>query len=129
MGSRSVEAITALAAGQQDVLAAIAGEKAGLKPYLDAWEKLEPGERERLRKGRAGEILDALEAVAKGIQARHQDWFGEDAAAGESKPAPQAGGTPGTGGTTADGGARASGSAADPGGDIAQKINMYRGLT
>lgn len=112
MGAQSVDGIAALMAGQQDVLMSIAREKAELKPYLDEWEKLAPEERGRLRQGKAGEILDALETVARGIQARHQDWFGEDPGTEKAKPAGEAGKP-----------------AAAEAQDISQKIKLYRGLT
>ena len=82
---------------------AIAREKGELKPYLDQWEGLPAAERARLRAGRPGEILDALEAVAHGIQARHQAMFGDDGAS--AKPAKE-----------------------EPPQDLSQMINLYRGL-
>jgi hypothetical protein len=105
MKNQGVEGLAAMLASQQEVLLSIAREKAQLKPYLDAWEKLEPGRRSALRQGKAGEILDALEEVAKGIQARHADWFGEE-------PDEKSGGG-GDGGKS-------------EGQDLSQTINFYR---
>ena len=118
MKTQGAEGLAALLAGQQEVLQAIAREKAGLKPYLDAWEKLDPARRGELRKGEAGSILDALEAVAKGIQARHADWFGEEPANGTAGDAAQ-GGQAGSKGGQADG---------NGGQDLSQTINFYRSL-
>ena len=103
--SRGLEGLAALMARQQEIMASIAGEKKDLKPFLDRWETLASEERTRLRAGRAGEILDALEAVARGIQARHQAMFGEDGS-----------------------GASASPPKPEPPRDLSQMINLYRGL-
>lgn len=119
MKSQGLEGLAAMMASQQEVLAAIAREKAELKPYLDRWEGLRPEQRTRLRQGKAGEILDALEGVAKGIAARHQDWFGEDPGG-----APAA--RPGAPGAAA-GQAGAEGAAAQAP-DLSQTINIYRAL-
>lgn len=102
--SQGMEGLEAILARQNEILAAIAREKGELKPFLDRWEGLAAGERERLRAGRPGEILDALEAVAKGIQARHQAMFGDDA------------------------GASAAAAQQEPPRDLSQTINLYRGL-
>jgi len=75
--SQGLEGLEALLTRQGEIMAAIAREKGELKPYLDQWEGLPAPERARLRAGRPGEILDALEGVAKGIQARHQAMFGD----------------------------------------------------
>jgi len=89
-----------------------ADRKAELKSYLDRWQALEPSERERLRQGKAGEILAAMDAVANAIQGRHQDWFGAELPAAGAAPAKDAG--------SADKGGEA--------GDLSQMINIYRGL-
>jgi hypothetical protein len=120
MKTQGAEGLAALLAGQQEVLLAIAREKAELKPFLDAWEKLDPARRGELRKGEAGDILDALEAVAKGIQARHADWFGDDPGTGAQGGTAQGGQA---GGAARDG--RAGG---DGGQDLSQTINFYRSL-
>ena len=101
--SQGLEGLAAMLARQQEIMAAIAREKGELKPYLDQWEGLPAAERARLRAGRPGEILDALEAVAHGIQARHQAMFGDDGAS--AKPAKE-----------------------EPPQDLSQMINLYRGL-
>lgn len=103
MKSQGLEGLAAMLARQQEIMAAIAREKGELKPYLDQWEGLPPAERARLRAGRPGEILDSLEAVAKGIQARHQAMFGDDGTS--AKPAKE-----------------------EPPQDLSQMINLYRGL-
>ena len=101
--SQGLEGLAAMLARQQEIMAAIAREKGDLKPYLDQWEALPAQERALLRAGRPGEILDALEAVAKGIQARHQAMFGgDDGAGGKGKEEPPR--------------------------DLSQTINLYRGL-
>ena len=112
MKSRGVEGLTELLARQQAVLSEIADRKAELKSYLDRWQALEPSERERLRQGKAGEILAAMDAVANAIQGRHQDWFGAELPAAGAAPAKDAG--------SADKGGEA--------GDLSQMINIYRGL-
>lgn len=109
MKGQGVEGLTALLASQQEVLQSIAREKAELKPYLDQWERLEAGDRAKLRQGRAGEILDALEAVAQGIQAKHQAMFGDDGSAGPA-------------------GASGQAKAEEPAPDLSQTIKFYRGL-
>jgi hypothetical protein len=111
MKDRLLEGLSELLVKQQEVTSAIAGEKAGLRPYLDQWEALAPPERETLRAGRPGEILASLEEVAQAIHARHQDWFGSDA-----------GPTPGPGPS----GAPASGDAPAGQPDLTQLINLYR---
>lgn len=115
MKNQGMEGLAALLASQQDVLLAIAREKAELKPHLDQWELLLPDIRSRLRKGKAGEILDALETVAQGIQARHQDWFGAEPG---DAPAPN----PGAAGQST---GKEAGEAAP---DLSQTINIYRSL-
>ncbi|MBW8890414.1 MAG: hypothetical protein JF616_21900 [Fibrobacteres bacterium] len=102
--SQGLEGLEALLARQGEIMAAIAREKGELKPYLDQWEGLPAPERARLRAGRPGEILDSLEGVAKGIQARHQAMFGDDGSA----PAAEV--------------------KAEPPRDLSQMINLYRGL-
>jgi len=102
--SKGLEGLEALLARQGEIMAAIAREKGELKPYLDQWEGLPAPERARLRAGRPGEILDALEGVAKGIQARHQAMFGDD------------------------GSAPSSAAKEEPPRDLSQMINLYRGL-
>ena len=109
MKTQGMEGLAALMARQGEVLQAIGREKAELRPYLDQWEQLPPEARGALRKGEAGEILDALEAVAQGIAARHQEMFGEDP--GAAKPAQ---------------GEAKSGD--EPPQDLSQTINFYRGL-
>jgi hypothetical protein len=101
--SQGLEGLAAMLARQQEIMAAIAREKAELRPYLDQWEGLPAAERARLRSGRPGEILDALEAVARGIQARHQAMFGDD-------------------------GSAAAKAGEEPPRDLSQMINLYRGL-
>ena len=108
-------------AKQQEILAAIGREKGGLRPFLDQWEGLPAAERARLRAGRPGEILDALEAVANAIQARHQAMFGADDALGS---APSAGTAPSLAGSSAGPGGNPP--AQEP--DLSQRINIYRGL-
>jgi hypothetical protein len=112
MKTQGMEGLAALMAGQQEVLLAIAREKAELKPHLDRWEMLRPDERARLREGKAGEILDALEAVAQSIAARHKDWFGDDGSLAQ-EPSKDAG---------------AGKKDEQPPQDLSQTINMYRGL-
>jgi len=102
--SQGLEGLEAMLARQGEIMSAIAREKGELKPYLDQWEGLPSPERARLRAGRPGEILDALEGVAKGIQARHQAMFGDD------------GSTP------------AAAAKEEPPRDLSQMINLYRGL-
>jgi hypothetical protein len=103
--AQGLEGLASLLARQQGIMAAIAREKAELKPFLDQWEKLEAGERAALRAGRPGEILDALEAVARGIQARHQAMFGDDGSGPAAAKAQE-----------------------EPPRDLSQMINLYRGL-
>lgn len=112
MQNQGMEGLAALMSRQGEVLQAIGREKAGLRPYLDRWEQLPADERGAHRQGEAGSILAALEAVAQGIQARHQEMFGEDPG-GAGKPD-----QPG------------QGAAADtaPPQDLSQTINLYRGL-
>jgi hypothetical protein len=103
--NQGLEGLAAMLARQQEIMAAIAREKGELRPYLDQWEGLDPEARKRLRAGRPGEILEALESVAQGIAARHQAMFGaEDGTAG-GKPAEPAKEQ-----------------------DLSQMINLYRGL-
>lgn len=106
-----MEGLAALMARQGEVLQAIGREKAELRPYLDRWEQLPADERGAHRQGEAGRILDALEAVAQGIQARHQEMFGEDP--GAARPAP---------------GNQGTGAEAAPPQDLSQTIKFYRGL-
>jgi hypothetical protein len=116
--SRGLEGLTEMLARQREIMDAIAREKGDLRPYLDQWERLDSETRGRLRQGRPGEILDALEVVAKGIQARHQEMFGgDDPASGE------------TGGDRAAGNGEA-GSAGESAGrpDLSQVINIYRSM-
>jgi hypothetical protein len=103
--AQGLEGLTSMLARQQEIMAAIAREKGELKPFLDQWEKLPPGERARLRAGSPGGILDALEAVARGIQSRHQAMFGDDGSGGAGKPKQE-----------------------EPPRDLSQMINLYRGL-
>jgi hypothetical protein len=100
--SQGLEGLEAMLARQGEIMAAISREKGELKPYLDQWEGLPAQERASLRSGRPGEILDALEGVAKGIQARHLAMFGDDGRSAASKEEPPR--------------------------DISQMINLYRGL-
>src|SRR4051812_29492532 len=100
--SQGLEGLEAMLTRQSEIMDAIAREKGELKPYLDQWERLPSPERARLRAGRPGEILDALEGVAKGIQARHQAMFGDDGSAPAAKE--------------------------DPPRDLSQMINLSRGL-
>lgn len=101
--SQGLEGLEAMLARQNEIMAAIAREKGELKPYLDQWEGLPAQERARLRAGRPGEILDGLETVAKGIQARHQAMFGDD-------------------------GSAPAAAKEEPPRDLSQMINLYRGL-
>jgi hypothetical protein len=103
--AQGLEGLASMLARQQEIMAAIAREKGELKPYLDHWDMLPPEGRARLRMGRPGEILDALEAVARGIQARHQAMFGDDGS-----------------------GASAAKGKEEPPRDLSQMINLYRGL-
>lgn len=115
-----LEGLSGLMTRQQEIMAAISKEKEGLRPYLDRWEALPPDERQQLRNGKAGEILGALEAVAKSIQSKHQEMFGgEDAGA-------SAGGSDGSGGSGGKSGQGAK-EAAKPA-DLSQTINIYRAL-
>jgi len=113
MQSQGLEGLEALMARQGEVLQSIGREKAALRPYLDQWERLPAEERGAHRRGEAGRILEALEAVAQGIQARHQEMFGEDPGAAR----------PGQGKPDADAGAEGA-----PPRDLSQTINLYRGL-
>ena len=122
MKNQGVEGLAGLLASQQEVLLTIAREKAELKPHLDQWELLQPAHRALLRQGRPGEILDALEAVAQGIQARHQDWFGEDPGAAPAQKKGQASGA------DAQGGAGDGKGKDEPPPDLSQTINIYRSL-
>ena len=98
---------------QGEVLSSIAREKADLRPYLDQWEGLKPEVRQQLRDGKAGQILLALEDVAKGIQAKHQEMFGaEDTGV--------------SGGAVGNAGASQESVAKQP--DLSQTINAYRAL-
>jgi transposase len=106
-----LEGLAGLMTRQADVMAAIAREKSELRPFLDQWEGLKPEVRQELRNGKAGDILTALETVAKSIQAKHQEMFGEDLGAA----------TPGQGG------AEGGGAEAKPQ-DLSQTINIYRAL-
>jgi hypothetical protein len=113
--SQGLEGLAAMLSRQQEILASIAREKGDLKPFLDQWEALPAGERARLRAGKPGEILEALETVAQTIQSRHQQMFGaEDASLGA---APPAGGAQAQAGTD---------KPAEP--DLSQRIHLYRGL-
>lgn len=103
--AQGLEGLASLLARQQEIMAAIAREKGELKPFLDQWEKLEAGARAALRAGRPGEILDALEAVARGIQSRHQAMFGDDGSGPAAAKAQE-----------------------EPPRDLSQMINLYRGL-
>lgn len=103
MKNQGVEGLAALLQKQQAVYVDIASQTADIKPLLTRWEALPAEERERLRKGKAGEILAALETVAQAIQARHKEMFGGDAGAAEEK-------------------------SGDAPADLSQKINLYRGL-
>lgn len=126
MKNQGMDGLAAMLARQQEILAAIALEKGGLRPFLDQWESLPAAERARLRQGRPGEILDALEGVAQTIQARHQEMFGADDA--DMGSAPAAGGSasdpaaPGVSGNVSGKAAQAQ----EP--DLSQRINIYRGL-
>jgi hypothetical protein len=120
---QGLEGLAAMLSRQQEILASIAREKEELRPFLDQWEALPAAERSKLRAGRPGEILESLESVAQTIQARHQDMFGGDPAAG--LPAASGPGTSAPGSTPQGGaGAQAGGSEAD----LSQRINIYRGL-
>jgi hypothetical protein len=123
MKNQGVEGLAAMMASQQEVLADIAREKAGLRPYLDQWEALQPDQRSRLRLGKAGEILDALEGVAQGIAARHQDWFGADPG-GVPAARPDAIGAAAKAADPASAGKESPA----PGTDLSQTINIYRAL-
>jgi hypothetical protein len=122
MKNQGIDGLAAMLAKQQEILAAIGREKGGLRPFLDQWEGLPAAERARLRAGRPGEILDALEAVARAIQARHQEMFGADDAAMGSAPAAGASAS----GPAASGGSSQEAPAQEP--DLSQRINIYRGL-
>jgi hypothetical protein len=125
MKNQGIEGLTAMLAKQQEILAAIGREKGGLRPFLDQWEGLPAAERARLRAGRPGEILDALETVANTIQARHQAMFGADEAAlGAATSSGASASGPALSGGTAGSGNDAP--AQEP--DLSQRINIYRGL-
>ena len=119
MKNQGLDGLAAMLAKQQEILAAIGREKGGLRPFLDQWEGLPADERARLRTGRPGEILDALEAVAQAIQARHQEMFGADDAAPGSAPASARD-------SSASGGSDKEAPVQEP--DLSQRINIYRGL-
>ena len=122
MKNQGIDGLAAMLARQQEILAAIALEKGGLRPFLDQWESLPAAERARLRAGRPGEILDALEAVAQAIQARHQEMFGADDARMGSAPAARTSTTD----SAAAGGSGQEAPSQEP--DLSQRINIYRGL-
>lgn len=122
MKNQGLDGLAAMLARQQEILAAIGKEKGGLRPFLDQWEGLPAAERARLRAGRPGEILDALETVAQAIHARHQEMFGADEAAPGSAPSSA---TPSAGTAASDG---SPGNPASPETDLSQRINIYRGL-
>jgi hypothetical protein len=126
MKSQGLEGLTAMLTRQQEVMTAIAQEKSGLRPYLDQWEGLQAETRARLRAGRPGEILQALENVAQGIQARHAEMFGADeiAGTGTRSAGPSAGVKP-DGGKSGDGDASKDQAQAP---DLSQMINIYRAL-
>ncbi|MDB6036127.1 MAG: hypothetical protein JWM16_6465 [Verrucomicrobiales bacterium] len=112
--SQGLEGLAAMLARQQEIMGAIAKEKGELKPYLDQWEALQPEVRAKLRAGRPGEILEALETVAQGIQARHQEMFGaDDPATAAGASGKQAGGDP---------------AKTEKQPDLSQMINIYRAL-
>lgn len=119
MKSQGLEGLSAMLVRQHEVMAAIAKEKSGLRPYLDQWEGLKPETRAQFRAGRAGEILSALEVVAQGIQARHAEMFGADEAAAASAPAASQPGQPS---------GDAAGKAAAETPDLSQMINIYRAM-
>ncbi|MEO7424907.1 MAG: hypothetical protein ABI036_06960 [Fibrobacteria bacterium] len=122
MKSNGLEGLAAMLARQQDVMSAIALEKSGLRPYLDQWEGLQSEMRAQLRAGRPGEILQALETVAQGIQARHAEMFGADEMSGlGNRSAPSAAG----GAKPADGGIAKDPPSAP---DLSQMINIYRAM-
>jgi hypothetical protein len=113
MKNQGVEGLADLLQRQQAVYVDIAGQMAEIKPLLNEWEALQPAERERLRQGKPGEILAALEDVAQAIQKRHREMFGGEAPAAAA----------------AEGGAQAADPAKSEGPvDISQRINLYRGL-
>lgn len=118
--AQGLKGLTDMLTRQGEIMAAISAEKGGLRPYLDQWEKLDPEDRSRLRTGRPGEILAALETVANGIQARHQEMFGADeaAAAGPETAVP---------GDTGKSG-KPAGVDAEGGTDLSQVINLYRSM-
>jgi len=118
VNSKGLEGLTAMLARQREIMARIADEKSELRPYLDQWEKLDSESRSRLRRGRPGEILDALEAVAKGIHARHEAMFG-----GDGTVPGDAGAAPAAGTAAKDAPGEASGAP-----DLSQVINIYRSL-
>jgi hypothetical protein len=103
MKNQGVEGLADLLQRQQAVYVDIAGQMAELKPLLTKWEGLRPEVREKLRQGKPGEILTALETVAQSIQGRHKEMFG---------------GEPGD--KTAE--------KPDEGADLSQRLNLYRGL-
>jgi hypothetical protein len=124
--NQGIEGLSAMLSSQQEILGAIAREKAGLRPYLDEWEGLKPEDRAKLRAGRPGEILDALEAVAKGIQSRHQEMFGADDAVGAAQGGATGPGSPGATGQESGGKDPAAKSDAQP--DLSQMIHLYRSM-
>lgn len=121
--NQGLEGLAAMLARQQEIMADIARGKAELKPYLDQWEGLPADVRAKLRAGRPGEILEALETVAQGIQSRHQAMYGAD-----EPVAPDSSGNvpaPGNGPAGAAGKAAAD---AEKQPDLSQMINIYRAL-
>jgi hypothetical protein len=123
--NQGIEGLSAMLSRQQEILAAISSQKAELRPYLDQWEGLKPDDRAKLRAGRPGEILDALEAVAKGIQARHQEMFGADEAMGAAQGGTAGQGNPGVTGQQGSADAAAKGGVQP---DLSQMIHLYRSM-
>jgi hypothetical protein len=112
--SQAMDGLADLLNRQGEVMASIGQEKSELRPLLDKWESLKPEVRQKLREGRAGNILTALETVAHAIQAKHQEMFGEEVAGAAAS------------GSTSEAGSGSDGSSAAQ--DLSQTINKYRAL-
>jgi hypothetical protein len=123
--NQGIEGLTAMLGRQQEILAAIGRQKSELRPYLDQWEGLKAEDRAKLRAGRPGEILDALESVAKGIQARHQEMFGADETVGAAQGGSAA---QGNAGVTDQGDGAKDAAKGDAQPDLSQMIHLYRSM-
>ncbi len=87
MQKADAEAMKRLLLREIELTSLLENQKEELQPFLDGWKALPAQEREEHLKGRAGNLLDELESVARNIQAQHEKWFSEKPM--ESQP-PQA---------------------------------------